>query len=138
MKKILLLDFDGVLHSYKSGWQGTRNIPDPPVGGMIEWLEEFLWDNCSPPDSICAMAPEKEWQVCVYSSRSRQWGGKRAMRKWLVKHGLDYRWLEMIKFPTKKPAAFITVDDRCITFNGLTEGLTNRILTFEPWNKKRV
>jgi hypothetical protein len=32
-KPILCLDFDGVLHSYTSGWKGAAVIPDPPVPG---------------------------------------------------------------------------------------------------------
>ena len=37
-KPILCLDFDGVVHSYKSGWQGVDAIPDPPTEGFFEWL----------------------------------------------------------------------------------------------------
>ena len=29
-KPILCLDFDGVVHSYTSGWKGADVIPDPP------------------------------------------------------------------------------------------------------------
>ena len=34
-KKTVVFDFDGVIHSYKSGWQGSATIiPDPPVPGI--------------------------------------------------------------------------------------------------------
>jgi hypothetical protein len=33
-KPILCLDFDGVIHSYSSGWKGADVIPDPPVEAL--------------------------------------------------------------------------------------------------------
>ena len=41
MKKTVVFDFDGVIHSYASGWKGTTCIPDPPVHG----IEKALKDN---------------------------------------------------------------------------------------------
>jgi len=66
-KPILCVDFDGVLHSYKSGWNGAQIVADPPVDGALEFL----------------IRATEHFQVCIYSSRSRQWGGKRAMKQWL-------------------------------------------------------
>lgn len=127
---ILCLDFDGVLHSYKSGWQGPRTIPDPPVNGAIEWLKSLLGvaDNEGIGPSI------KTFQVCIYSSRSKYIGGRRAMKKWLKKYGMTKYQIELIKFPLFKPAAFLTIDDRCFQFMGVfpdEEGL----LEFKPWYK---
>lgn len=62
------VDFDGVLHSYTSPWVNARTIPDPPVPGAIGWLVEAT----------------KKFDVAVLSTRNFQWGGRRAMRKWLV------------------------------------------------------
>jgi len=35
---VICIDFDGVIHSYKSGWKRARNIPNPPVEGTIDWM----------------------------------------------------------------------------------------------------
>jgi len=64
-KRILCLDFDGVLHSYTSGWQGSRNILDPPVDGELKFLEQN-W---------------RGFQLCIFSSRSHYFGGRWAMKK---------------------------------------------------------
>jgi len=37
-KPILCLDFDGVIHSYSSGWKGADVIPDPPVPGAFDFI----------------------------------------------------------------------------------------------------
>jgi len=153
-KPILLLDFDGVLHSYSSGWKGARNIPDPPVDGALQFLIDA----------------QDTFQVCIYSSRSRQFGGKHAMKKWLREHYEEisgepaqtpeffYKWisetafadpweheveyaitrlLRCIKFPTKKPAAFMTIDDRAICFDGKFPDLAT-LTGFKPWNKRTI
>ena len=35
-RRTICIDFDGVLHSYRSGWCGTEIIPDPPIHGTKE------------------------------------------------------------------------------------------------------
>lgn len=66
-KPILCLDFDGVIHSYTSGWKGADVIPDAPVADAMR----FIWDATD------------HFRVAIYSSRSGQRGGIRAMRSWL-------------------------------------------------------
>ena len=46
-KKIVVMDFDGVIHSYKSGWKGVTEIPDPPVEGVKEFIEELRKEPAS-------------------------------------------------------------------------------------------
>lgn len=36
-KPILNFDFDGVCHSYTSGWQSADTIPDDPVPGLFDF-----------------------------------------------------------------------------------------------------
>lgn len=123
-KKLVCIDFDGVLHSYKSGWQGPRNIPDPPVDGAIMWLSNLV---CFSGFMI---------EVCIYSSRNKYFRGKATMRAWLLKHGLPKAQIGRIKFPTKKPAAWVIIDDRAIVFTGKFPEL-NEIIDFKPWNLRK-
>lgn len=151
-KPILSLDFDGVIHSYTSGWKGPRTIPDDPVPGALEFIVEAL----------------KHFQVHIFSSRSRYLFGRRAMKKWLYGHLMDLTYkgyaetpefyqrrigetafadpwydeadyatkklIREIKWPTHKPPALITIDDRAICFTGDWPSMES-IQSFSPWYK---
>lgn len=133
---IICVDFDGVIHSYESGWKGADVIPDKPVNGAIEWIMAHL----PTPEPICAMAPEYIGpEVVIYSARSGQSGGIKAMQEWLVKHGLPECYITkgILKFPKEKPAAFLTIDDRAICFTGKFP-TNEEMLNFTTWQKKDV
>jgi hypothetical protein len=127
-KPILCLDFDGVIHSYTSGWKGADVIPDPPVEGALKFI----------------MDASDHFRVAIYSSRSGQPDGIYAMKKWLRRHFMDY-WgthavqaddrFHDIEWPKEKPAAFITIDDRALTFDGTWPEI-EALKGFKPWNKK--
>ena len=125
-KPILSLDFDGVCHLYTSGWKGAANIPDDAVPGLFEFLEEAV----------------QHFDVQIYSSRSSQDGGVEAMMSWFIEQ--RKRWRESggqgaevvtLGFPKEKPAAFIGIDDRVLTFNGNWPDI-NSLKSFKPWNKR--
>ena len=40
-KGTIVFDFDGVIHSYTSGWKGENVIPDPPVPGIKEVIDDL-------------------------------------------------------------------------------------------------
>lgn len=151
-KPILCLDFDGVIHSYSSGWKGARNIPDPPVDGAIEFLVSAI----------------EEFEVHIFSARSGQFGGRRAMKRWIKRWAENYFWsnpsvevldtlslmgpgdaipdpanvfirnlMKNLKFPKKKPPAFVSLDDRVLTFEGTWPSL-EELKAFKPWNKRDV
>jgi hypothetical protein len=122
-KPILCLDFDGVCHSYVSGWKGAAVIPDPPVMGMWEFLAAAL----------------HEFEVDIFSSRSNQVGGILAMKDWFEQHCPEWaKWtLKELKFPTEKPPALVGIDDRVLTFTGTWPNI-DALRNFEPWNAKGV
>ena len=125
-RPILCLDFDGVIHSYSSGWQGAALIPDQPVDGAITFMLEAL----------------NQFDVVIFSSRSNQRGGLQAMRAWLRRHA-GATWyespagpgLEDIRFVTEKPSAMVTIDDRALTFDGTWPAIQT-LKEFRPWNKR--
>jgi hypothetical protein len=130
-KPILCLDFDGVIHSYSSGWQGAGVANDPPVAGTLEFLHEAT----------------KHFRVMLYSSRSKSFAGRRAMRRYMREHFYlpltfspdhHHDFLhEAIGYPWFKPSAFITIDDRALTFTGNWSDFAPPTLkAFRPWNKR--
>ena len=114
-RPILIVDFDGVLHSYSSGWKGIDVIPDPPVPGAQEFTKNAL----------------AHFRIAVFSSRSEKPEGIQAMQTWMEQHQFPVSELE---FPITKPPAFLTLDDRGWQFNGSFPDV-QELLDFIPWWK---
>lgn len=148
----IVLDFDGVIHSYKSGWKGPRIITDPVVPGAMEFLYYMT----------------EYYNIAISSSRSHYFGGRRAMKKYIKENLKKYiedkiennnevndyalndedetiladdivkvelnTTMACISFPKYKPPAIITIDDRAIQFKGKWP-TASEIDNFKPWNK---
>lgn len=137
-KPILCVDFDGVIHSYTSGWQGAGAIYDPPVKGAIAWL----------------IRAREHFRVNIFSSRSCYPEGRscypeglRAMKKYLWNFAAHEfgdmekaeQFVADLSFPTEKPPAFLSIDDRAIRFEGdwADPALAPEVLLqFKPWNQR--
>jgi hypothetical protein len=122
-KPIICLDFDGVCHSYVSGWKGAAVIPDPPVPGMWGFLREAA----------------EVFELNIFSSRTHQEGGVNAMCQWFQDHlepGFEPVIAEL-RFPLEKPPAFVSLDDRVLTFVGIWPRVKD-LQAFKPWNAKEV
>lgn len=120
-KPILCVDFDGVIHWYRNGWQDGV-IYDEPVPGSFAFLE----------------AASKQFKICIYSSRSKTEPGRIAMVEWFMKHlnTLNLpQWYKDMDFSKEKPPAFLTIDDRAHCFDGTWPDV-DALRVFKPWNVK--
>ena len=115
MKQAVVFDFDGVIHSYTSGWIGPDVIPDPPVPGIKEAIAEIRAAG---------------YMVFVVSARCRHPLGMVAIDEYLKRHGIEVDDICM-----EKPPAVAYIDDRAICFDGNPATLLGKIQTFKPWNK---
>ena len=113
--KVIAIDFDGVIHSYKSGWQGASVANDPPVDGMAEAIAEL----------------RREYQVVVVSSRCLHEGGTQAIKDYLEKHNIAVDGITGEKIP-----ALAYIDDRAIPFYGKASELPGQVKRFKPWHTR--
>ncbi len=116
-KPILCLDFDGVLHSYTSGWRGATCIPDPPVPGAQDFCRQMM----------------ERFTVVICSSRCNESAGRGAIRVWLDSNDFP----DGIVIAREKPAAVVSIDDRALTFDGRWPTV-EELSTFQPWYKQAV
>lgn len=116
MAKRILFDFDGVIHSYTSGWKGAENIPDPPVEGIKELFDKLHAEG---------------YEIVVFSTRAETTAGIGAIIKYLHDNEIDVDRITSQKLP-----AIVCVDDRAICFTGDTTDLLDKIINFQPWGKK--
>lgn len=130
-KPTLCIDFDGVIHSYEKGWQGGV-IYGTVVPGFFEWVERT----------------RHQFKLVIYSSRSKEETGVVAMGMWL--HEQRNAWIKAggqrdpvqpleLEFVHEKPAAWLTIDDRAICFQGnwsAPELEPDALRNFKPWMQK--
>lgn len=134
------LDFDGVLHSYSSGWTGP--IPfDAPVEGA---------------QGFCQWLVSNKFKVVVMTTRAEHEGAAEGIRAWFQHHGFPEefwkskealsmggwmrgeRWVEVTH---EKAHADVYVDDRGWRFNGDFAELREFLGTpnnLKPWNKEQA
>lgn len=112
----IAVDFDGVIHSYTSPWVNEHTIPDEPVPGAMEWLNEI----------------SKKFVVVVHTTRARTAAGANAVQAWITKHGGPL----VGAVTNKKHAALIYIDDRAWRFTGSNFPTNEEIHAARPWNKE--
>lgn len=119
-KPTLCIDFDGVIHSYDKGWQNGE-IYGTVVPGFFDW----------------ALKAQEVFKLVIYSSRSKTDEGRLAMGKWLAEQMRKWEGEPIeLTMAAEKPAAFLTIDDRCVQFSGdwLSSELDPDVLReFKPW-----
>lgn len=107
--RTVCLDFDGVLHSYRSGWCGAEVIPDPPIHGTREAVARL----------------SQLYRVVVHSARCHTEAGRRAVESWLLKHEIV-----VDEVCEHKPPALVYVDDRAVRFRGNWDDVVTEIRDF--------
>ena len=116
-KKTVAFDFDGVINSYKSGWQGATVLNDKPVDGIKKEIETLRANGYS---------------VVVYSTRAETVLGTQAIEQYLINHRIIVDGVT-----ATKPIAVAYVDDRAIPFHGVSFGLAKRCMEFKSWTEKQ-
>jgi hypothetical protein len=152
--KTLALDLDGVVHSYRSGWQGAGTLPDPPNEGAFEFILDLLDSG--------------RWSVVIHSSRfaNPEEQGLLATILWFLDHGFPANQLDaseldsdgsdsdfsrlteryptvgtsghgLLRFSAVKPGAFVSLDDRALTFTGRWPTL-DQLEGFRTWTQREA
>ena len=116
-KQTVVFDFDGVIHSYTSGWQGVDVVADPPVLGIRKALKEIH---------------DARYELAGVSTRCATYEGLNGVSNYLYEHGM-FKYVDRIC--KEKPPAIVYIDDRAICFDGHPETLLDKIKAFKPWNK---
>mgnify|MGYP002625410351 CR=1 FL=1 len=108
-KPIVQIDLDGVLNEYNGDY--VENFIPPIKKGAKDFLKKLY----------------SEYKLVLFTARNAK-----IAEKWLIDNGIDNYFEEVNN--TKKHA-YLTIDDRCICFNGNYDILLENIQNFKVWYK---
>lgn len=109
-RKVVGIDFDGVIADYSQGWLGECTFGDP-LPGAVDALRKLHADG---------------WYLSIHTARKAHELG--AVAEYLGKHGIPYD-----EVTREKPHAHCYVDDRAIRFDGNWARTLYDVLEFEPY-----
>ncbi len=114
-RRRICIDFDGVIHWYRKGWQGADNIYDEPVPGAKEAVIRLAQD----------------YTIHILSSRARESeGGIEAIEAWMAKYDIPFDSVSAIKEP-----GGVYIDDRGFRFKGDWDAVFAQLEDLDPWHK---
>lgn len=116
--RTVCLDFDGVLHSYDSGWNGHAPT-DLPTPGAQQFVRDLLLQG---------------FEVVVQSTRATDHLGLQGIEMWMAEHEFP-----AVPVVAEKPKAVLYVDDRGLRFEGDFREVLRWIdehPDLEPWNRR--
>jgi len=116
MTKTVVFDFDGVIHSYTSGWTGVYEAKDPHVAGIRDAIADIRAAG---------------YEVVVVSARCVDETGRSIVQAYLARNKI-----KVDAVVAHKPPALVYIDDRAICFTGDAAGLLKQVIDFTPWNAK--
>jgi hypothetical protein len=119
--KCISVDFDGVVNSYRSGYNEGRLV-DPPVDGAFDFLRLLI---------------KSGYQVVIHSARFNEVEPILQVRAWFCKHGLDRGFVDALVMTAIKPKAEVYLDDRAVRFEGKFPKLDELAELSTPWHKRR-
>lgn len=97
LKPTIVFDFDGVIHSYNSGWVREDIVPD----GLVEGI-----------DSVIEMLKTAGYKIVIQSSRARTERGLKAIKDFLDEYNITVDNITSDKVP-----ALLYIDDNGYRFN---------------------
>ena len=115
-RKKVIVDFDGVLHAYKTPWTCPEEIHDGPAKGALEAVQSYI---------------DAGFEVVVMSSRARTLGGESAICRWLSENGFP-----TLRVTDVKEGGVLYIDDRGYHFTGSNWPSAEFVRNFKPWNKQ--
>jgi hypothetical protein len=121
--RTICIDFDGVLHDYRNGWQGEDVFGDPVPGASLATKGLKLND----------------WCIILYTCRKNT----EALRKWLADNGIEYDFINENPWQpenadSRKPIADVYLDDCALKFEGDWDKTLGQIEKFETWYGKNT
>lgn len=119
-KNRIMVDFDGVIHSYDKGWQGGK-IYGTPIPGAKETIDQL----------------KETYEIIIFTTRaSKQHNIKpaageqvEAVRSWLNKHDIYFD-----RITAEKLGAIAYIDDRAIGFRGSWDDVLKQLRELESKN----